>query len=269
MATHAVSERRACRVVQLNRSLRVYQPKRVKDEVIQEMIRHLGEAHPTWGCGKMVQAMRRAGQPWNHKRIERIYHEMNFHRRSRVKKRRPHRQTEPLTPSYQPNECWSIDFMRDSLSTGRAFRTFNVIDNFNREALGIFVETSLPSTKVTQLLEEIAWVRGYPKRLRLDNGPEFTAHHFQNWATQNVILLDFTEPGSPYQNGYVERFNRTFREDILDANWFDTLQEVKTLANEWVIFYNEQRPHDALNGLTPAEFLASSRTDSLLSHGSI
>jgi putative transposase len=159
--------------------------------------------------------------------------------------------------------------MRDALSNGQAFRTFSVVDNFNRQALAIEVATSLPSRKVTTCLDQIAVWRGYPQRLRLDNGSEFIARYFKDWAKQHGLLLDFTAPGCPYQNAYVERFNRTFREDVLDATWFDSLQEAQDLADQWRHLYNEHRPHDALGGLTPLDFLAHASPPSLLSTGSI
>lgn len=128
---------------------------------------------------------------------------------------------------------------------------------------------SLPSRQVTRLLDQVADWRGYPQRLRLDNGSEFIARHFKDWAKQHGILLDFTDPGCPYQNAYVERFNRTFREDVLDATWFNSLQETQDLADQWRHLYNEHRPHDALGGLTPLDFLAQASPSSLLFTGSI
>lgn len=269
MEAHPISERRACRVVKLSRHLRVYRPKRISEQVIMDEIGQVVASHPSWGCGKVYQALRRAGRVWNHKRVDRLYHQMGLHRRPKAKKRLPPRHPQPLSPSLAPNVCWSIDFMRDALSNGRAFRTFNVVDNFNRQALAIRVDTSLPSRKVTVCLDQIADERGYPHSLRLDNGSEFTAQHFKDWAKQHGILLDFTDPGCPYQNAYIERFNRTFREDVLDATWFDSLQEAQILADQWRQLYNEQRPHDALGGLTPLDFLAHASPPSLLFIGSI
>lgn len=269
MQAHPISERRACRVVKLSRHLRAYRPKRVSEQIIMADIGKVVASHPSWGCGKVYQALRRAGQRWNHKRVYRLYHQMGLHRRPKLKKRLPRRQPQPLSPSPEPNECWSIDFMRDALSNGRAFRTFNVVDNFNRQALAIEVATSLPSRQVTRILDQVADGRGYPQRLRLDNGSEFTALHFKDWAKQHGILLDFTEPGCPYQNAYVERFNRTFREDVLDATWFDSLDEAQCLADQWRHRYNEHRPHDALGGLSPLDFLAQASPPSLLFIGSI
>lgn len=246
----------------------MYQPKREREQVVENEIRQVVEANPSWGQRKVYHALRRAGHRWNHKRVTRIYRQMGLHLRSKPKKPRVRRQSHPLTASPHPNECWSIDFMRDALTCGRAFRTFNVVDNFNRQALTIQVKTSLPSRTVTRLLDEVAQQHGYPQRLRLDNGTEFTAHHFKNWAQQHGIHLDFTEPGSPYQNAYIERFNRTFREDILDAHWFDSLDEAQTLANQWLNHYNQERPHETLGGLTPCEFRIKN-DHSLLLIGSI
>jgi putative transposase len=144
-----------------------------------------------------------------------------------------------------------VDFMRDSLSSGRSFRTFNILDDYNREALWIEIDTSLPAERVIRCLEAIAAERSYPQRLRLDNGPEFISHKLADWAVQHNIALDFIQPGKPAQN---ERFNRTYRTEVLDLYVFDTLAEVRAITEQWLDEYNHHRPHDALGGLTPARY---------------
>jgi putative transposase len=149
-----------------------------------------------------------------------------------------------------------MDFMSDSLTTGRAFRTLNILDDFNREALWIDIDTSLPAPRVTRILDMLASWRGYPQRLRIDNGPEFIAHHLADWAQQHTVQLNFIQPGKPAQNAYIERFNRTFRFEVLNAYVFDTLQEVRDVTEQWLEEYNAIRPHDALGGIPPYDYSA-------------
>lgn len=146
--------------------------------------------------------------------------------------------------------------MSDSLLCGRRFRTFNVVDDFNREALAIEIDLSLPTERVIRVLERIISWRGYPTQLRMDNGPEFISCALAEWAENQHIKLEFIKPGKPTQNSYVERFNRTYRDAILNMYVFKTLTEVKELTEKWMIEYNNERPHDSLNDLTPWEYLA-------------
>jgi putative transposase len=146
--------------------------------------------------------------------------------------------------------------MSDSLECGRAFRTLNIIDDFNREGLWIEIDTSLPSERVVRVLEMLAPWRGYPQQLRIDNGPELISHKLAVWAEQHGVELAFIQPGKPAQNAYIERFNRTYREDILDAYLFSTIQEVQAITEDWLEEYNAVRSHDALGGLPPYQFAA-------------
>ena len=146
--------------------------------------------------------------------------------------------------------------MSDSLTSGRAFRTLNIIDDFNREALWIEIDTSLPAERVIRVLDRlIAW-RGAPKQVRLDNGPEFISHRLEAWAEERQIILAHIQPGKPAQNAYIERFNRTFREDVHDAYLFSTIDEAREIAEQWLEEYNAIRPHDALPGQTPYHYAA-------------
>ena len=153
------------------------------------------------------------------------------------------------------NQCWSMDFMHDSLICGRRFRTFNVVDDFNREALAIEVDLKLPAPRVIRVLDRVAAWRGYPLKIRMDNGPEFVSSAVADWAEEHEIELEFIQPGKPTQNSYVERFNRTYRDEILNMYVFKTLNEVRELTDSWIREYNEERPHDSLEDLTPIEYL--------------
>jgi putative transposase len=147
-----------------------------------------------------------------------------------------------------------MDFMSDSLWDGRRFRTFNVIDDFNREALAVEIDLNLPALRVIRVLERIAAWRGYPAKLRVDNGPEYISETMRLWAIERKIELKFVEPGSPYQNGYVERFNKSYREEVLDAFTFRKLGEATALTQAWLWMYNNERPHESLGYKSPVDF---------------
>lgn len=251
METYGVSKRQACKLLRLSRSVFCYQAKPADDGQIVKLLQQLAEQHPRWGFRKMWQWLRNAGHPWNHKRVRRIYRALQLNLRRKPKKRLPSRQPQPLCQPTAANQSWSADFMSDSLVSGRTFRTFNVIDDYNREGLWIEVDTSLPAARVLRVLEAIAAERGYPQAIRTDNGPEFLAGKVAIWAKQHQVQLCFIQPGKPAQNAYIERFNRTYREEVLDAYCFTNLDEVRTVTGVWLEDYNHTRPHDAFDGMTP------------------
>jgi putative transposase len=153
------------------------------------------------------------------------------------------------------NRVWALDFMHDALYGGRRFRTFNVLDEANREALGIEVGTSIPASRVVRVLDQLVEVYGRPAAVRLDNGPELLAATFTEWCRTNRVEARFIQPGKPDQNAFIERFNRTYREEVLDAYVFDSISEVQQLTDEWLRSYNEERPHRALGRRPPTHFL--------------
>jgi len=238
----------------LSRSAYRYQAKKTDDHEIEQELQDLAEHQPRWGYGKMIDYLRHQGYIWNHKRIYRVYCEMGLNLHRKPKKRLPARTAQALVMPEQPNQTWSLDFMSDSLSNGRTFRTLNVIDDFNREALWIEVDTSLPAEHVVQVLERLLLERVAPQQIRMDNGPELISKRLENWAKEKHIELIHIQPGKPAQNAYIERFNRTFREDVLDAYLFDDLQEVRTITEHWLEDYNSIRPHEALQGLSPRQY---------------
>lgn len=254
MKAHGLSERWACRTVNLNRCTFRYPAKKVDDLQIAAELRQLAKSQPRWGCGKMTDYLRNQGYAWNHKRIRRVYRDMALHLQRKPKKRLPARIAHPLVVPVQANQTWSLDFMSDTLSDGRTFRTLNVIDDFNREALWIEVDTSLPAECVVRVLEQLLFWRGKPAHLRLDNGPELISTRLETWAQQQQIELRHIQPGKPAQNAYIERFNRTYREDVLDAYLFEDLEEVREITQQWLEDYNTIRPHEALQGLSPCQF---------------
>jgi putative transposase len=219
-------------------------------------LRGLAEKQMTWGVDKMTDFIRQEHPEWNHKRIRRIYCKLGLNLRVKRKKRLPSRDPQPLSQPERANQSWSLDFMSDSFAGGRPFRTLNIIDDFNREVIWIEVDTSLPAERVIRVLEMAAIGRGLPKQIRMDNGPELISEALTKWAEQKGVELVHIQPGKPAQNAYIERFNRTFREDVLDAHVFQTLDEVRGLVESWIEGYNAIRPHDSLQGLSPYQFAA-------------
>lgn len=248
------SERRACQLFGLSRTARRVQDQaHDSDKEITDLLLRLASSHKRWGFGLMFRWLRKQGYRWNHKRVYRVYCDLSL--RIKPKKRIPSRNPVELHQPHQTNEFWSMDFMSDSLWDGRKFRTLNVIDDFNRESLAIEIDFSLPSERVVRVLEQLSEWRGYPQFLRVDNGPELISGNLQEWASEHNVTISYIEPGKPAQNGYIERFNRTYREDILDQYWFRDLNEVRELTESWMHVYNGERPHMALGDQTPWEFL--------------
>jgi len=254
MGQLGLSERQACRTVNLSRCAYRYRVKKRDDQQIKRELQQLAERQPRWGCGKMTDYLRNQGHRWNHKRIRRIYRDLELNLHRKPKKRLAPRTAQTLEVPGQSDQTWSLDFMSDSLSDGRTFRTLNVIDDFNREALWIEVDTSLPAERVVQVLDRLLDWRTVPRTIRMDNGPELISRRLKKWAKEQQIELLHIQPGKPAQNAYIERFNRTFREDVLDAYLFDNLQEVREVTEHWLEVYNTVRPHEALQGLSPYQF---------------
>jgi len=251
---YELSERRACRIIPISRSVMRYQPQPRNDMAIITALKMVSEAHPRWGFGKVYQYLHNQGHGWNHKRVYRVYCAMKLNLRIKRRKRLPKRFPTELAEPKIPNQCWSMDFMSDALLSGQRIRTLNIIDDFNREALAIEVDTSLPAQRVVRVLDQIADWHGYPTRIRIDNGPEFISKHLMSWAQDHGVLLDFIQPGQPAQNAYIERFNRTYREEVLDYFLFESLTQVREITQRWISSYNQERPHDALDSMTPAAF---------------
>ena len=250
-----MSLRQACLLFMISTSVYYYKAKRKDDSEVIEQLSLLADLHKTWGFWMMFHRLRKLQYMWNHKRVYRIYTAMRLNLRNKRKKRLPARVKMPLVCPIGPNITWSLDFMHDTLTSGRSVRTLNVIDDFNREALSIAVDTGLPAQRVIRELEQLIEWRGKPEKIRSDNGPEFVAGILADWCQGQGIEWEYIQPGKPTQNSLIERFNRTFRQDVLDSYMFDSLAEIRKYAQAWVWMYNNVRPHSSLGHLTPVEFL--------------
>ena len=244
----------------LRRSVYRYRPQPNRDGEIIKLLLELAHGRPEQGFGKLFKRLRRLGHGWNHKRVYRVYCGLKLNKRRKGKRRLPTRNPAPLQVSQTMNECWSADFMSDALWDGPRFRTFNVVDDFNREALTIAIDFNLPAQRVVRELDQVAAVR-YPLKLRTDNGPEFIAVALADWAEQHGVTLEFIKPGKPMQNGFIERFNRSYREAVLDMFVFQSLSEVREQTEKWLKEYNEERPHESLDNMTPREYLLTQKPE--------
>jgi len=254
---HGLNVSRSCSLTGLSRSGWYQGPPLEKrpgyDRVIEALNQAL-ERNGRWGFWKCYGWIRLQGLTMNHKRVHRVYVDLGLNQVRRTKRRPPARVKRPLEVPALPNVSWSMDFMSDCLYGGRRFRVLNVMDEGVRECLGIEVDTSLPSARVIRMLEQIKEDRGLPARIRVDNGPEYLAESLQQWCCEHRVQLHHIQRGAPTQNAYIERFNGSFRYEILDAMLFETLDEVREEAWRWQLIYNEERPHDALGRIPPSMF---------------
>lgn len=214
----------------------------------------LAQTHAAWGCPQLHRQLRHEGHRINHKRTERLYRQHALSIRRRRRRRLVREVRNPLVQPIRPGQCWSMDFMGDSLADGRAYRTFNVIDDYARDALTIEIDISLTANRVVRVLDRLCEWYGVPEAIRSDNGPEFRSEVAQTWAKVKGIRWDFIQPGCPAQNAYIERFNGTYRLEVLDANQFRTVDEARTVTADWLVIYNEQRTHSAIGHLPPLAF---------------
>ena len=231
-----------------------YQP--VKDDSeVENKLREYGEKLPARGFPEYYKRIRREGLQWNHKRVRRVYRKLGMAHRRKMKRRIPNPERKALLQPVRHNLTWSLDFMEDRLENGRRFRVLNVLDDFNREALAIEIDYSFPAYKVVKLIKRIIEWRGTPEEIRSDNGTEFIAKDFEVFCENSGITHVRIQKGKPSQNGYVERFNRLFREDVLDMNIFENINQVREMTEEFIDDYNNEHPHDSLGDMSPIEFL--------------
>ncbi len=254
---HQISIRLACLVYGLSEGCYHYRARLSGENArIADWLLRLTTTHRRWGFGLCFLYLRNVkGFGWNHKRVYRIYRELELNLRIKPKRRIKRDKPDALSVPAKGGQVWSMDFMSDSLIDGRSLRTFNLIDDYNRECLAIDVDLSMPSLRVIRSLEQVIEWRGKPAALRCDNGPEYISGALANWANQHRITLLYIQPGKPTQNAYIERFNRTARHEWLDMHHFDSVEQAQQLATEWQWQYNNERPNTAIGGVPPRRLL--------------
>jgi putative transposase len=253
-AAVCISERRATRFTGFPRATVRYRSVREPQDALRTRIRQLAAERVRWGYRRIHVLLVREGWPVNRKRVQRLYREEGLAVRRRRSKRRSQAPQPVRGPISGPNERWSMDFVSDTLGSGRRFRCLTIVDEYDRSALAIEVAHSLPAARVIEVLERLRTERGLPETIITDNGPEFTSRALDAWAYARGVRLDFIQPGKPVQNAFIESFNGSFRDECLNLHWFLTLPEARRTIEDWRVDYQTERPHSALGNLTPAEF---------------
>ncbi|WP_088580383.1 IS3 family transposase [Burkholderia ubonensis] len=255
-----ISERRACRLVGLSRSVLHYEAKPDQEnEALTARLVELAHERRRFGYRRLHALVEREGIHANHKRVHRLYREAGLTVRRRRRRHGVMIEREQLALPSGPNEVWSIDFVMDALSNGRRLKCLTIVDDFTKEAVDIVVDHGISGLYVARALDRAARFRGYPKAVRTDQGPEFTSRALDQWAYANGVTLKLIQPGKPTQNAYIESFNGKFRDECLNEHWFTSLAHARAVIAGWRQDYNEERPHSALNYLSPAEFAAKHR----------
>ena len=249
-----VSQRRACRALGFSRACVRYRTRKRTDQRLRVLLRTLAEQRPRYGYRRLHALLRRRGERVNKKRVHRLYREEGLHLRRQNRRRKRCGPRSGLLPCSRPNQRWSLDFMQDSLGSGRKVRLLNVIDDCTRECLCIEVSTGFSGLYVTRVLERLCQHRGCPETIRSDNGTEFVSVDVQRWAKARGIQWHCIEPGKPTQNSHIESGSGKLRDECLNRNLWRDLAEVRRETEQYKTEYNTERPHQALRYLTPSEY---------------
>ena len=260
---HGVSQRRACAVMQVDRSTVRYQSKRPDDKQLREEIKLVAKERRRFGYRRIQVMLERKGIFMNHKKLRRIYAEEKLQVRRRGGRKRALGTRKPMVLPDGPNQRWSLDFVNDAFTDGRRFRILTVIDDYTRENLALVADTSISGSRVSRELGRIIMDRGSPTTIVSDNGTEFTSMAILQWVQGNGIDWHYIAPGKPQQNGFIESFNGKLRDECLNETLFSSLAEAKETLKEWKDDYNKQRPHSSLGSLTPQEFAEKKTLDKL------
>ena len=264
MKSFGLSQRRACMLVSVSRTVFSYQPKLSElNERICQRLKELAARYRRFGAWKFHKILRREGFCVNHKRVERIYKQEGLSLRVKKRKKLKAVSRVALPRPVRVNQQWSMDFIHDKLWEGRKFRALSIVDTFTHECLTLEVDTSLGGERVKRVLERLALERGLPEAITVDNGPEFISKVMDEWAYRCGVNLDFIRPGKPTDNPFVESFHDKFRDECLNEHYFSTLFEARGIIEDWRIEFNTFRPHRTLKGLTPEEFLKQQTTGKL------
>jgi len=251
-----LSVRKACLLVDVSRTVYVYRPHQEDDTALRQRLRELAQQRRRFGSPRLHILLKREGLVVNHKRTERIYREEGLALRRKRRRKSAAGNRIILPAPERPNERWSMDFVTDSIVTGRRFRALAIVDDYSRECPAIEVDTSLGGARVVGVLERLAETRGLPDVITMDNGPEFAGKALDEWAYRKGVKLNFIHPGKPIENAFAESFIGRFRDECLNDNWFISLKHTREVIESWRKDYNTARPHSSLGGMTPKEFLA-------------
>lgn len=250
-----LSERRACGLIGVARSVVQYKSNRQSsDDALRTRLKELAERYPRYGYLMLHAFLRSEGLVQNAKRTYRIYTEVGLQVRTKKRKKLPNIPRQPMALPSRQTERWSLDFVSDQLATGRRFRTLNIVDNFTRECVGQWVDTSISGHRLVAVLDHLGQQIGLPREIVLDNGPELTSKAMFLWSQKTGVKLNFIQPGKPIQNAFCESFNGTFRDNCLNQYWFTSLRETRLIIEEWRQHYNKERPHSSLGYIPPEAF---------------
>lgn len=254
MEQYSYSERRACRLLEMNRGSQRYEAAPDPDSLLRKAVVEAARRNPRFGYRRVwVVLSKREGWEVTEKKVYRLYREEHLMVR-RLKRKRVVRGAPLNAHLTGANQEWAMDFVSDSLGTGRGIRMLTVVDAFTRVCPAIAVNTGLSGLRVTRVLEQAMEERGRPERIRCDNGPEFTGRHFTAWCAEKKITVVYIQPGKPMQNGQIESFNGRLRDECLNANWFGSLEDARNRIEKWRREYNAERPHSSLDYRSPEEF---------------
>jgi len=246
-----LSHTKACKALSISRNSKYYKKRQPeKDATVKKAIEKVLPGCKK-GRKKVIALVQKENPEMGAFRIRRVYVQSGFNHYQKPRSRKIQSEANPLPICMKANEEWAMDFMSDALENGRRIRVFNVVDHYDRFFITSKISCSIPARMVVEYLENAFEMYGKPERIRTDNGPEFRSKLFQTWLKDQAIKWEQIQPGKPQQNGYVERLNRTFREDVLDANIFNSVSDAQKIADEYRKEYNEERPHEAIKNLTP------------------
>jgi len=255
---YQVSLCKACGLMQTQISSMYYRHQGYKDGALREALRAAASKRTRWGYRMLTYLLRREGFKDNHKRIYRVYREEGLQVKIRKRRKTARWRGEKLSKTTAANQQWSMDFMSDQLANGRRIRTFNVIDNHTRKCLAIEVDFSFGGQRVSRVLDRLVKEHGHPEQIIMDNGPEFTSKAMDRWGYEHRVKLHFIEPGKPMQNGFIESFNGTLRDECLNENWFKDVAEAREITENWRIDYNNNRPHGSIGAIPPEQYASMS-----------
>jgi putative transposase len=253
---YGASRRQVCRALRFPRATDYYKSRKDPQDALRVRLRDLAAARVRYGYRRLWLLLRREGWAVNHKRVYRLYRQEALALRKRPRRKASARARDHRPPVEAANQAWAMDFVTVTLADGRRVRVLTVLDLFTRESLALRADARFPGAQVVRVLEELAYLRGVPKSLRVDNGPEFSGKMLDLWAYFNGVTLDFSRPGKPTDNAFIESFNGRLRQECLDPNWFVCLDDARAKIEAWRKDYNEDRPHSALGNLAPREFAA-------------